>query len=136
MYETFDHTADLGLRIQAADLNRLFGEAGQALFSAIVANPQVIELVQEVRFSVAAERVDDLLHDWLAELLFTFDSRRLLFGRFDVHMSETNLVATAYGEVFDPLRHELRMEIKAITYHGLKLEQTANGWLAEVIVDI
>ena len=146
MYETFEHTADLGLRIRAPDLNRLFGEAAEALFSAIVVNPQAIEPVQEIRFSVTADRADDLLHDWLAELLFTFDSRRLLLSQFDVQVNNTSAdeyirlaataCATARGEVFDPQRHELRMEIKAITYHGLKVEQTPDGWLAEVIVDI
>lgn len=136
MYEIFEHTADLGLRVRAADLNRLFCEAAQALFAAIVANPEAVEPVEEVSFVVAAERVDDLFHDWLAELLFTFDSRHLVLSRFDVQIHETNLTATARGEVFDPERHESRMEIKAITYHALKLEETNDGWLAEVIVDI
>ena len=136
MYEIFEHTADMGLRVRAGDLNRLFCEAAEALFAAIVTNPEEVEPVEEVSFVVAAERADDLLHDWLAELLFTFDSRRLVLSRFDVQTTETNLTATARGETLDPERHEPRMEIKAITYHGLKLEKTVDGWLAEVIVDI
>ena len=136
MHEIFEHTADLGLRIRAADLNGLFCEAAEALFGAIVANPEAVEAVEEVSFAVSAERFDDLLRDWLAELLFTFDSRHLVLNRFDVRVNETSLTATARGEVFDPERHEPRMEIKAVTYHGLKLEKTPDGWLAEVIVDI
>jgi SHS2 domain-containing protein len=136
MHEIFEHTADLGLRIRAADLNALFCEAAEAMFAMIVANPEAVEAVEAVSLAVAAERTDDLLRDWLAELLFTFDSRHLVLNHFAVQVSETSLTATARGEVFDPERHEPRMEIKAITYHGLKLEKTPDGWLAEVIVDI
>lgn len=136
MYELFDHTADVGLRIRAEDLNRLFEDAGRALFSAILANPESIRGVEEVTFQVEGTRYDDLLFDWLDELLFAFDTRRIVFGEFDVRVSPEGLSATARGEPIDPIRHHLDMEIKAITYHRLKVEQTADGWLAEVIVDV
>ena len=60
----------------------------------------------------------------------------MLFGRFDVSVTDDGLSATAWGEPLDPARHELAREVKAITYHELRVEQTADGWLAEVIVDI
>ena len=60
----------------------------------------------------------------------------MLFGRFEVHVRNDGLTATAWGEPLDPARHVLSHEVKAITYHELKVERTADGWLAEVIVDI
>ncbi len=136
MYETFDHTADVGLRVRAPDLKGLFEDAARALFSVLVANPDAIQSVEEISFTLEGDRRDDLLFDWLAELLYTFETRRMLFSRFDVDVHETGLSATVGGEPIDPDRHELEVEIKAITYHGLKVQRDADGWLAEVIVDL
>jgi len=136
MYELFDHTADVGLRMRAESLDELFAEAGRALFSVIVANFDGVRPVQELPLRIEGSRRDDLLFDWLAELLYTFDARRVLLSDFRVRVNKNGLEATARGEPFDPDRHELDMEVKAITYHGLKVEQDGDGWLAEVIVDI
>ena len=136
MYEHFDHTADVGLRMRAGSLDELFADAGRALFSVIVANFDAVEPVQELALRVEGSRRDDLLFDWLAELLYTFETRRVLLSDFHVSVSNNGLEATARGEPFDPDRHELDMEVKAITYHGLKVEQDGDGWLAEVIVDL
>ncbi|HUT88664.1 MAG TPA: archease [Thermoguttaceae bacterium] len=136
MYELFDHTADVGLRMRAGSLDELFADAGRALFSVIVANFDAVEPVQELALRVEGSRRDDLLFDWLAELLYTFETRRVLLSDFHVSVSNNGLEATARGEPFDPDRHELDMEVKAITYHGLKVEQDGDGWLAEVIVDL
>jgi SHS2 domain-containing protein len=136
MYELFEHTADVGLRMRAESLDELFADAGRALFSVIVANFGSVEPVQELSFKIQGDRRDDLLLDWLAELLHTFDTRRVLFCDFCVRVEEEGLQATARGEPFAPDRHELDMEVKAITYHGLKVEQDGDGWLAEVIVDL
>jgi len=136
MYETFDHTADLGLRIRAPDLDTLFAEAGRALFAAIVEDLDTVEPRQEVRIQVVGDDREFLLFDWLKELLYHFDSEHVLFSRFQVHVGDAGLSATAQGELLDPSRHQLLHEVKAITYHGLTLQQTEQGWLAEVIVDI
>lgn len=136
MYETFEHTADLGLRMRAGSLGDLFAEAGRGLFSVIVANLEAVRAVEEFEFEIEGERRDDLLFDWLAELLFTFETRRVLFSEFDVDVREDGLTATARGEPVDTDRHELDMEVKAITYHQLKVERDGDGWVAEVIVDL
>jgi SHS2 domain-containing protein len=136
MHETFDHTADLGLRIRAADLNGLFAESAEALFAAIVEDLGTVQARQEVEIRVSGDERDYLLFDWLKELLYRFDSEHLLFGRFEVQVDEHGLKGSAWGEPLDRARHTLLHEVKAITYHGLRVEQTDTGWLAEVIVDI
>ena len=136
MFEMFEHTADLGLRVRAADLNTLFVEAGQALFTVIVENPATVEPRQRVELEMQADAYDLLLFDWLNALLFRFDAEHLLFGTFKVQINEMRVRGVAWGEPLDHSRHELNHEVKAITYHGLRVEQTSGGWLAEVIVDI
>lgn len=136
MYETFDHTADLGLRIRAADLNTLFQEAGEAMFSTIVDDLGTVKPSERIDIAISGTDREYLLFDWLRELLYRFDAEHRLFSKFQVTVTEQGLQGTAWGEKYDPKRHVLGHEVKAITYHELKVEQTADGWLAEVIVDI
>jgi protein archease len=135
-YETFEHTADLGLRVWADDLNGLFADAARGLFSIIATDLDSIRPSQSVSIAVEGNVSELLLFDWLNELLYIYDVRRLLLCRFEVEVGSTGLKATAFGEPIDPARHALDHEVKAITYHGLKLEQHDGRWLAEVIVDI
>jgi SHS2 domain-containing protein len=136
MYETFEHTADLGLRIRGGDLGALFAEAARALFSVIVTNLDAVRPLQQFDFHLEGEHIDDLLHDWLDELLFTFSTRYVLLSQFDVSVRDNVLTGIGRGEALDPARHELDLEVKAITYHGLKVQPEGEGWLAEVIVDV
>lgn len=136
MFETFEHTADLGLRARAADLNGLFADAGRGLFSMIAANLGDVRPVDSVTFEIPGTDREYLLFDWLNELLYTFETRQLLLIDFDVQVTDRGLNATARGETFDAARHHPEHEVKAITYHGLKVVQEPDGWLAEVIVDI
>lgn len=139
MHETFEHTADLGLRVRAPDLSTLFVESAQALFAAIVEDLGTVQPIVKLEVQLAGEDREYLLFDWLNELLFRFDTQHLLFSQFEVKLTESprlKLRGLAFGEPLDRERHNLSHEVKAITYHGLKVEKSAEGWLAEVIVDI
>ena len=136
MYEHFEHTADLGLRVRAPDLDTLFAEAAEALFAAIVEDLAEVQPLQRVEVRLSGDDREYLLFDWLKELLYRFDAEHLLFARFAVHVDDHGLSGTAWGEPLDPARHVLSHEVKAITYHDLRVEPTPDGWLAEVIVDI
>ena len=136
MHETFDHTADLGLRIRAADLDLLFVEAAQALFGAIVEDLATVRPVRQIDVQLQSDEIEYLLFDWLRELLYHFDAEHFLFGKFEAHVTEGVLTARAWGEPLDRSRHNMEHEVKAITYHGLRVETVGNEWEAEVIVDI
>lgn len=136
MHELFEHTADLGLRATAPTLNALFAEMAACLVAAMVEDPASVRPTQEVQFELAGDNREFLLFDWLKELLLRFETDRMLFASFVAKVSDSGLSATAYGEEYDPSRHVLAHEVKAITYHELKVEPTADGWLAETIVDI
>lgn len=136
MYETFEHTADLGLRIRAEDANALFAEAACALFATLVENLDSVQQTRRLDVNISGSDREYLLFDWLKELLYRFDAEHLLFSRFEVRVGADGLHGSAWGEPLDPQRHELAHEVKAITYHGLRVEETPDGWLAEVIVDI
>lgn len=136
MYETFDHTADIGLRIAAATLAELMAEAGRGFSSLIVANLDQVQPVEERTIRVEGVEPDYLLFDWLNELVYLLDHEHLVLSQFDVTHDDTGLTAICRGERLDRTRHQLEHEVKAVTYHDLKVEQVENGWLAEVILDI
>jgi SHS2 domain-containing protein len=136
MYEHFEHTADLGLRVRAGDVNSLFAEAATALFAAIVDGIDLIRPARAEEVHIEGAELDYLLFDWLRGLLYRFDAEHLVFSRFDVVVGQAGLAGTAWGEPFDRARHALAHEVKAITYHGLRVEREGSDWVAEVIVDI
>jgi SHS2 domain-containing protein len=136
VYELFDHTADLGLRVAAPDLNALFREAAEGLFSVVVEEIPQRGAPKRLDFAIEADRTEFLFVDWLSELLYVFDSKRLLLDSFEVDVRDSKLTATALARPLDEDRDRLLREVKAITYHGLRVEQTPDGWLAEVILDI
>jgi SHS2 domain-containing protein len=141
MYEIFEHTADYGIRARAESPEDLLADAARGLFSLMVANLDAVRAVEQVEFRIEGDQFDDLLHDWLTELLYTFAVRHLALSDFHVQVegelpATLRLVATARGEPIDPTRHEIDLEVKAITWHGLKVERQGGEWLAEVIVDV
>jgi SHS2 domain-containing protein len=136
MHELFDHTADLGLRATAPTANELFAEMGRALLAALVEEPATVRANTSARIEIAGTDREYLLFDWLKELLLRFETERVLFAEFDVTMTATGLVGEARGEVYDESRHALAHEVKAITYHELKVIEINGEWLAEAIVDI
>jgi SHS2 domain-containing protein len=136
MYETFEHTADLGLRVEAPDLPGLFAEAGRGLASMMVAHVEAVESREERMLTIEGADPEYLLFDWLTELLYIFDSQRLLLTEFQIQIDDRGLRAVCRGETLDPDLRLMNHEVKAITYHGLRVEQTGEGWRAEVIVDI
>src|SRR6516225_1635921 len=114
MYETFEHTADLGLRVRAADLNTLFAEAATCLFSAVVEDIGTIEAKESITIELAGTNREFLLFDWLRDLLLKCEEDHMVFGKFEVQVRAGGLTGIASGESFDPERHQLAHEVKAI----------------------
>jgi SHS2 domain-containing protein len=136
MFEFIEHTADTGLRVRAATREELFAEAARALYALLLENPADVRPAERHEITLAAGDGADLLHDWLDELLFQYSARRLIFVQFQLELEENGLRATVWGEPLDPERHRPSLDIKAITYHQLRVERAGGEWLAEVIVDI
>lgn len=132
-YEELDHTADVGIRAHGATLDELFAAAAAGMFS-LVADLRKVRAVGEVEVRVKADDLEALMVRWLSELLFLHETQRLLLKEFDVRIDGTSLDARARGETIDKKRHELKLNIKAVTYHRLRIDPKAG--LAEVIFDI
>jgi SHS2 domain-containing protein len=135
-FEIIDHTADIGIVAYGADIKELFSNAGLALFS-LITELESIEEKLDLHLEVSGEDRESLLVEWLNELIYCFDVRHILLSRFDIESLTCNeLKATCYGEDFDPLKHEIKIGVKAATYHMLTVDETNDGYRAQVILDI
>jgi SHS2 domain-containing protein len=117
-------------------LNTLFAEAAECLFSAVLEDVGSVKPLIAATLEISGTDREFQLFDWLSELLMRCDEDHMVFGKFEANVRDDGLTGIAWGEPLDNNRHQLAHEVKAITYHGLKVEQTTDGWLAEVIVDI
>jgi SHS2 domain-containing protein len=137
-FEPFDHTADLGLRVMGADLSDVFETAASGLFDVIVANRGEVRAVETEQVALEGDSTEDLLVEWLNELIYRCETRHRLYSSFQVNLDQRacRLTATISGEPIDRKRHILDHEVKAATRHGLSLRKESQGWVAEVIVDI
>ena len=134
-WEHFPHGADIGVRGIAPTLEGAFEQAALAL-SAIVLDPESLEAEELVEIACEAPDKELLLVDWLNALVYEMATRQLIFGRFQVQITETAMDAKAWGQPMDADKQELTVEPKGATYTALSVRPTPDGWLAECVVDV
>lgn len=134
-FEFLEHTADVGIRAYGKTMAETFENAALAMFS-LVADLSVVEEKESFRLEVEAEDRESLLVEWLNELIYFLETQNVLLRRFKVEeISDTHLVATGHGEPLDLEKHSVGIQIKATTYHMLKVSHN-EYWEAQVIFDV
>lgn len=134
-FELLEHTADIGIAARGKSLEELFGAAARALM-AVISQKAPVEARQEKTVEVTGEELDELLVNWLNEILFLFESG-FFPACFEIEAAErTVLKAKVRGEAFDPGRHPIEREVKAATYHLIRVEQQGGEWHARVYLDL
>lgn len=139
-YEYLEHTADIKFLAYGNTLEKVFENAALAMFNVIIDTGKVSgETAREVLLT--SPDLESLLVDWLSELLYLFEVDEIVFWKFRVEEireeeGEYSIKALASGEKYYPESHPFETEIKAVTYNQLELEKTAEGWKAQVVVDI
>jgi SHS2 domain-containing protein len=135
-FRILEHTADVGFEAFGATREEAFANAARALMHLIV-ELDAIELREAVPIEVQGPDPESVLVNWLSEILYRHDAEGWLFRDFEINRLENHsLSALAQGEKSQPSRHQLKLMVKAITYHQLALEETPAGWRAQVYVDI
>ena len=135
-YELIDHTADIGIIAFGRDLPEAFSNAAYAMFD-ILTDADRINGKESFDIQVSARNQDELLINWLDELLFRYETEYILCGKFVINsLNDGNLDATVYYEKIDRSKHEIKTEIKNVTYHQLKIEKKQTGWSVQVIFDV
>ena len=123
-YELIDHTADVAIKAYGKTLSEAFENAAKGMFD-IITNNSEIENIGQYDIQLQADNLEQLLVDWLSELLFLNSANNIVFGFFKVELDEKNskLSAKVFGEKFDISKHKIGTEIKAVTYHMLEVNK-------------
>lgn len=130
-----DHSGDVGMEAWGANLEELFENATLGLFSLMVRGEVGTGVERDL--SVVSASYEDLLVDWLSEVIATAATRGEVYHSVELgRLTRYRAEGTIIGEPVDPGRHELRFEVKAATYHGLTLERTGDGYYARVVYDL
>ncbi len=129
--------ADIAFEVTAPTLNKLFEEAAMAC-SDIMVDPKTVKAKVKKIIKLKADNLDNLLLDFLNELVFLKDTKGLLFNKYFIKVDEKlfSLTAVATGEKIDRKNHDLRNDLKAITMHMFILEKRGKQWYNRIIVDI
>lgn len=135
-YQVFDHTADLGLEVSAGTVEELYAAASFALFDLLTELSTVRSgIVREI--VVTGEDPADLLVNFLREILYLWNGEGFLVKSCLVREATPRRLKTLLrGEFFDPARHGIKLEIKAVTYHQATVCETEEGFLAKVVFDV
>ena len=134
-FQVIEHTADIGIVARGRDLKETYANAARGMFSLIVDIDSIEEEVSQ-RVGVSAMDREALLVEWLNELVYLFDTENLVFSRFDISdLTDSGLTAECYGQKVAPGVHEIKLGIKAATYHMLEIK-VCDGYQARVIFDI
>ena len=135
-WEHFDHEADIGVRGYGNTPSEAFEQTALAM-TAVVCDPDRIVAEQTITIECRGTDLELLLIDWLNALIYEMATRRMLFSRFKVEITNAGLSASVAGENVDVAKHQPTVEIKGATFTLLKVYQDSAGqWVAQTIVDV
>jgi len=137
-YELFEHTADGGALVRGATLARLFENAARAMCD-LTCDRRTVRPRRRLAIAVRGEGLEDLLVRWLSEILYLQETRRWLFSSFRVTRVDRVRFAVrgvGLGEPYDRARHPARREVKAVTYHQLRVIRGRSAWRVRLVFDV
>jgi SHS2 domain-containing protein len=148
-FEVIEHTADIGLKVNGATLEELFENAAKGMFS-VIRGPQAhpssslgtgkrisAKVQRKIIIKKQVEDFEELLVSWLSELLYIFNREKILFTNIRVlGLNYSGVEAEASGQKIDLSKTTLQTEIKAVTFHNLKIEESPSGFSCNIIFDV
>jgi SHS2 domain-containing protein len=130
-------SGDFAFQASGKTLEDLFASCAEACFSAMT-DPAGVKPVADFQIDVAADNIDDLLFNFLAELIYLKDTEKIFLSKFDIDIDVDNLSlkSIAWGERIDYNKHEIKTDVKAVTYHNLQIKKLQKGFEVKVILDL
>jgi SHS2 domain-containing protein len=132
--------ADAGFEARGKTLEELFASAASAVTNTMVEDLSRVERKTSRELDIRNDDLEMLLFHFLQELIFYKDAEQLLFNVFELSIEQNDgswhLHGRAFGERISPERHELLVDVKAVSLHKFKVEKLSRGWKATVIVDV
>jgi SHS2 domain-containing protein len=134
-HRTFEHTADVGLMAWGRDLPEMFVEAAVGV-AGLLTDTSHVRQRRAVPVEAEGETDEDLLVQWLEEVLFTYEVHGFAVGGAEIESVGSGcLSGRLLGERVDPSRHRPAGHVKAVTYHNLKIERVGDRYEVRVVLD-
>ena len=135
-YRVTTRQSELAVKVFGNSQANLFVNSASALFD-VMTDVGKVEVKDRLPLEVEGVDRDDLLVNWMRELLYLYQGSGYLLKEFHIQeVKNTALKAEVCGEKIDPDRHEIHKEITAVTYHQSRMQQTGDQWTAQVIFEI
>lgn len=135
-YRFLAHTADIKVAIAVPTFAQLVAE-GLQVMQVLLAGERTVKPRLERELAVEGTDAGDVWFRFLQEILYLHATDTFVPANFlPDHITETSIRGIVAGEPFDPERHELQPEVKAVTHHGFVVTRREKGWFAEVIFDV
>ncbi len=135
-YRILEHPSDMGIEALGSSMKEVFEYAALGLVSIIV-DPATIDPVEQRYVKLKGSDPENLLVKWLSEVLYLYDGQEFLVSDVTIErLTSCELEAVVTGETADEPKHSFRTDVKAITYHQLKVEEREDGCVVRVFVDI
>ena len=135
-YRTFNRSSDLAVKIFGKSQGELFANSGFALFD-LLTHIDRVEAKENLALEVEGADRDDLMVNWMRELLYLYQRSGYLLKDFVVKEVKDNYIrGEVGGEKFDPDRHEIQREISAVVSHQSRMEKTGDQWTAQVVLEL
>ena len=135
-YRLTRHQSELAVRIAGSSQADLFANSAFALFD-VMTDPSNIEIKERMALEVEGTDRDDLMVNWISELLYLYQGSGYLLKEFKINQVKDTIVkAEVGGEKIDPDRHEIKQEIAAVAFHKSRMQKTGNQWIAQVIFEL
>lgn len=136
-FEPIEHTADIGMRVWARNMEELFCYAAAGMSSFILPLEEIKPLKSK-SFVIKGNNFEEMLIDWLNELVYVFSTEKFIFCKYNVTIDEKNMVlkAKCTGEKINLSEHELLTDIKAATFSDLKIQKSNGRFETTIIFDV
>ena len=139
-FELIEHTADIGIKAHGATLTELFENSAKGMFSVMVGEgykAQGSRAKKNIKLEANTDNLEEMLVNWLSELLHIFNREKIYFSDFKISgLNNNRMEAEASGVDIDLYQSDLYKEIKAVTFHNLKIEEDVDGFSCTIIFDV
>jgi len=135
-YRVTTRQSEFAVKVTGGSQADLFANSAFALFD-VMLDVEKIEIKERLPLEVEGADRDDLLVNWMRELLYLYQGSGYLLKEFVIgEVKDTSLKAEVCGEKIDPDRHEIKQEIAAVAYHQSRMTKTGNQWTAQLIFEV
>lgn len=135
-YRVSKRSSELVVKVFGKSQEELFSNSAFALFD-LMTDVEKIRIEERLPLEVEGVDRDDLMVNWMRELLYLYQGGGYLLREIEVQEAgDTRVKGQVRGEKFDPDRHEIQKEIHAVAYHQSRMEKTGDQWTAQVIFEI